>query len=140
MVPAIYADCGGEQPIVAAGASIGAFNSLALICRFPQLFHATVGMSGTYSVDKFLGGEFTDDLYFASPLHFLPGMDGPTLDLLRTRRVILASGSGAWEDLGQSWKAAEALDAKGTPKRVEDGPRLRARPADLVGDAAAVPR
>jgi len=120
VVPAIYADCGGEQPIVVAGASIGAFNSLALICRYPELFGAAIGMSGTYGIDKFLGNDYSDDLYFASPMHFLPGLDGPKLDLLRTREIILASGSGEWEDVGESWRAAEVLGSKGIPNRVDD--------------------
>lgn len=120
VVPAIYADSGGEQPVIAAGASIGAFNSLALVCRFPELFHAAIGMSGTYKIDKFIGDGFTDDLYFSSPLHFLPDMEGDKLALLRRRQVILASGSGEWEDVGESWNAAHVLGAKGVPNRVDD--------------------
>lgn len=120
VVPAIVADCGGPQPVVVAGASIGAFNALALVCRYPHLFHAAVCMSGTYAVDKFIGGEFTDDMYFSSPLHFLPGLDGPALDMLRHRFVVLASGSGEWEDVGESWAVAGVLGQKGVPNRVDD--------------------
>ncbi len=119
VVPAIHADS-SPQPIVVAGASIGAFNSLAMICRYPHLFAAAVCMSGTYSVEKFIGGPFTDDLYFASPLHFLPGLEGPALHALRQRFVVLASGSGRWEDVGESWAAAKALGDKGVPNRVDD--------------------
>ena len=119
VVPAIHADS-APQDIVVAGASIGAFNSLAMICRYPHLFGAAVCMSGTYTVERFIGGPFTDDLYFASPLHFLPGLEGPALDLLRRRFVVLASGSGRWEDVGESWAAAKALGDKGIPNRVDD--------------------
>jgi esterase/lipase superfamily enzyme len=119
VMPAIHADS-APQPAIVAGASIGAFNALALICRFPHLFGAAVGMSGTYHVDHFIGGPSTDDLYFASPLQFLPGLDGPVLDVLRTRFVILASGSGRWEDVDESWAAAKVLGDKGVPNRVDD--------------------
>jgi esterase/lipase superfamily enzyme len=119
MVPAIHADLGGPQEVIVAGASIGAFNSCALICRWPQLFRAAICMSGTYDVERFVGG-FTDDLYFSSPLHFLPGMDGPSLDVLRRRFVYLPSGSGQWEDVGESWRAAAVLGEKGVPNRVDD--------------------
>ena len=38
VVPAVRADSGGgESPIVVAGASIGAFNAVAVLCRFPRL-------------------------------------------------------------------------------------------------------
>lgn len=120
VVPAIHSDCGGPLPVVVAGSSIGAFNALAMICRYPQLVDAAVCMSGTYAVEKFIGGEITDDFYYASPLHFLPGLEGPALDTLRTRMVVFASGSGEWEDVGESWRAADVLGSKGVPNRVDD--------------------
>jgi esterase/lipase superfamily enzyme len=119
VVPAIHADS-SVQDIVVAGASIGAFNSLAMVCRYPHLFSAAVCMSGTYAIEKFIGGPFTEDLYFSSPLHFLPGLEGPLLEMLRRRFVILASGSGRWEDVGESWAAAKVLGDKGVPNRVDD--------------------
>jgi esterase/lipase superfamily enzyme len=126
VVPAIHSDCGGPLRIVVAGASIGAFNSLAMVCRYPHLVDAAVCLSGTYAIEKFIGGRFTDDLYHASPLHFLPGLEGPALDTLRTRMVVFASGSGEWEDVGESWRAASVLGAKGVPHRVDDwGPGYR---------------
>lgn len=120
VVPAIHADSAGSHPVVVAGASIGAFNSLAVLCRWPHLFGAAVGMSGTYHIEQFIDGPFTDDLYFCSPIHFLPGLDGEALEVLRRRFVILASGSGRWEDVGESWAAAKALGDKGVPNRVDD--------------------
>ncbi len=126
VVPAIYADSRGRQPVVAAGASIGAFNALALVCRYPHLFDAAICMSGTYSIEKFIGGPFTDDMYLASPLAFLPGLEGEQLDQLRHRMVILASGSGEWEDVGESWAVAKVLGEKGIPNRVDDwGPQYK---------------
>jgi esterase/lipase superfamily enzyme len=120
VVPAIHADLGGQRPrIVTAGASIGAFNAVAMLCRFPDLFETAIGMSGTYRLQKFLDGAFGDDLYFSSPVDFVPGLEGAQLDLLRQRRVILASGEGAWEDIGESWAVADALGGKGVPNRVD---------------------
>ena len=119
VVPAIHADIRGPQAVIVAGSSIGAFNSLALICRWPQLFRSAICMSGTFDIEKFIGG-FTTDLFYSSPLHFLPGLEGPDLDRLRQRFVYLPAGSGAWEDIGESWRAAELLGAKGVPNRVDD--------------------
>jgi esterase/lipase superfamily enzyme len=54
VVPAIHADLDGQTPpIVATGASIGAFNAIAVLCRYPDLFSAAIGMSGTYRVQRF---------------------------------------------------------------------------------------
>ncbi len=120
VVPAIHADLGGHTtPIITAGASIGAFNAVAVLCRYPDVFGAALGMSGTYDLQRFLDGSFTENLYFSSPMDFLPGLEGEQLDLLRQRRVILASGEGAWEDIGSSWAMADALGRKGIPNRVD---------------------
>ncbi len=123
VVPAIHGDSAGPQEVIVAGASIGAFNALSLVCRFPELFRVAIGLSGTYDIERFVEG-FTDDLYFSSPMHFLPGLEGPALEALRQRFVILASGSGQWEDVGESWRAAAVLGDKGIPNRVDDwGPQ-----------------
>jgi esterase/lipase superfamily enzyme len=120
IVPAIHADVRGPLPIVAAGSSIGAFNALAMTCRFPHLFGAAICMSGTYRLETLIGGPVTEDLYFASPMHFLPGLEGPQLDELRRRFVVLASGTGEWEDIGEAWAMAHVLGSKGVPNRVDD--------------------
>ena len=120
VVPAIRTDLGGaELPILAAGASIGAFNALAVLCRFPDVFRAAIGMSGTYRVQRFLEGAWSDDLFYASPLDFVPGLEGDQLELLRQRMVILPSGEGEHEDIGESWAMAEVLGSKGVPNRVD---------------------
>jgi esterase/lipase superfamily enzyme len=118
VVPAIHADSGPNE-IIVTGSSIGAFNALASLCRFPHLFRAAICMSGTYRMEKFVHG-YSDDLYFSSPLHFLPGLEGPALDLLRRRMVVLATGAGRWEDPGASWEVANVLGQKGIPNRVDN--------------------
>jgi esterase/lipase superfamily enzyme len=121
VVPAIHADSGGQElPVIVAGSSIGAFNSLAVMCRYPEVFSRAICMSGTYQLERFYDDQFTEDLYFASPLHFLPGLEGEALDLLRQRFAVLASGEGAWEDVGESWAAAHVLGTKGIPNRVDN--------------------
>lgn len=118
VVPAIHADSGGHD-VIAAGASIGAFNALACVCRYPHLFRAAICMSGSYRLEKFIGA-FNDDLYYSSPLHFVPGLQGEQLDVLRQRSVVVASGSGRWEDPSQAWEVGNMLGSKGIPNRVDD--------------------
>jgi esterase/lipase superfamily enzyme len=125
VLPAIHADLGGNAiDVITTGASIGAFNAVAVLCRFPDAFSAAIGMSGTYRVERFYDEASSQDLYFSAPLQFLPNLDGPQLDRLRDRRVILASGEGDWEDIGSSWQMAGALGGKGIPNRVDNwGPQ-----------------
>ena len=120
VVPAIRADCRSEDiPIVSAGASLGAFNALAVLCRYPDVFSKAVCMSGTYNMERFANGDFSEDLYFSSPLHFLPGLEGEQLELLKKRFAIIASGAGRAEDMGESWRIADVLGRKGIPNRVD---------------------
>jgi esterase/lipase superfamily enzyme len=125
VVPAIHADLGNRAlEVITAGASIGAFNAVAMLCRYPDVFSAAIGMSGTYRIERFYDEAWSKDLYFAAPLQFLPGLDGTQLDQLRQRQVVLASGEGEWEDIGSSWQMADALGAKGIPNRVDNwGPQ-----------------
>ncbi len=123
IVPAIRADCRSDAiEIIAAGASIGAFNAVAALCRHPDVFRIALGMSGTYDLERFLyGGPFTEDLYFSSPLHYLPGLGegSEQLRLLRQRFAVLAFGQGRWEDPSESWRLAEVLGARGVPNRID---------------------
>lgn len=121
VVQAIWADT-GETPIIAAGASIGAFNAVASLCRHPDAFRAAIGMSGTYDLSPWLNGQWSDDFYFSSPMHYLPGLEGEVLDTLRNRFVLLASGTGAHENPGESWQMADVLGSKSIPNRVDNWP------------------
>jgi esterase/lipase superfamily enzyme len=121
VVPAIHSDLGGQAiDVITAGASIGAFNAVAVLCRYPDVFGAAIGMSGSYRIERFYDQAWSQDLYHSAPLQFVPGLEGPQLDRLRQRWVVLASGEGEWEDVGESWRMAEVLGAKGIPNRVDN--------------------
>ena len=121
VVPAIRMDCRTDDiPIWTAGASIGAFHAAALVCRFPDVFHRALAMSGTYDLMRFIEVDHpTDDFRRASPLYFMPHLSGPHLDLLRKRYIHIATGEGRWESLQESWKLANALGARQVPNYVD---------------------
>ena len=64
LVPLIRRDCnvadGEPLDIIASGASIGAYNALAAICRHPDLFSEAICMSGTYELSKFIDGDMDE--------------------------------------------------------------------------------
>ncbi len=121
VVPAIRKDC--ETPDIdvwSAGASIGAFHAVAVLCRFPDVFARACAMSGTYDLRRFYDAtEFSDDFWVSSPVHFVPTLAGPHLDKLRTRFCLMPSGEGRAEDIGESWRMASALGKQGVPNRVD---------------------
>ena len=121
LVPAIRTDCRSEDvQVIAAGASIGAYEALVAMLTRPDLFRAAVCMSGTYELTKFLEGPETDVLRSVSPLHLLPRLDGERLEALRERFVLLTHGRGRWEEPVQSWRVADALGERGIPNRVDE--------------------
>jgi len=120
VTPAIRTDCNSKDiEIIAAGASIGAFNAVATVCRHPDAFKMAIAMSGTFDLSKYLDGRMNQDFYFSSPLHYLPQLEGPQLEQLRKRFILLPSGEGDYEDIGESWRVANLLGAKGVPNRVD---------------------
>ncbi len=120
ITPAIRKDCQTENiEIISAGASIGAFNAVATLCRHPDAYKLAIAMSGTFDLSKYLEGSFNQDFYFSSPLHYLPRLEGEQLELLQKRFVVLPSGEGNYEDIGESWRIARTLGSKGVPNRVD---------------------
>jgi esterase/lipase superfamily enzyme len=122
IVPAIRKDCGGAEdlPIWATGASIGAFHSVAVVCRFPDIFTRALAMSGTYNLMRFIEvKDYTEDYFVSSPLQFVPTLGGRHLDVLRQRFILFASGDGRAENMGETWAMANTLGKMGIPNRVD---------------------
>ena len=123
VVPAIRGDChaGEDLSIVTAGASLGAFNALASICRHPYVFSAAICMSGSYDILRFLEGTPNEAFHHCSPLHFVPHLaeDGEHLRRLRERFVLLTYGGGRWVNPDDSWRVADVLGRRGVPNRVD---------------------
>jgi esterase/lipase superfamily enzyme len=121
VVPAIRTDCRSTDiQIITAGASIGAFNAVAALCRHPDVFSTAIGLSGTYDLEKLLGFQGDERFYLNSPLLFVANLpDGPQLAQLRKRFVLLAFGQGRWESPEESWRMADVLGRKGIPNRVD---------------------
>lgn len=122
VVPAIRMDCGGaEIEVITAGASIGAFKAVAVLCRYPWLFSAAIAMSPTFDLEGLFGLRGTEDYYYSAPLSFLPNLGpGAILDRLQQRFVLIAHGQGRWETPAESWRMARLLGAKGVPNRVDE--------------------
>jgi esterase/lipase superfamily enzyme len=146
VVPAIRMDCKSpDVEVWTAGASIGAFNAVAMVCRFPDVFARCIAMSGTYDLRRFYKAqphEFTDEFWVSSPLHFVGHLSGPHIEMLRRRYVLLLSGEGRAEAIGESWAMANVLGRQGVPNRVEswgaewhhDWPTWRAMLPKVLGE------
>ena len=114
VVPFINQHCGGSIPIIACGASIGAYLAVNAFFRRPDLFAGVIGLSGVYDLKEFTGGYFDDNCYFNSPVDFVSNLtDADILSELRNKNIVIASGQGENEDPEASKDFSVILHSKG---------------------------
>lgn len=120
LLPFVSEDCGGIRGFVAAGASLGAYNSVNAACKHPDWFDAVIAMSGTYDFDRWMGRHRDLNYYYNQPLYFVPNMGpGPQLDALRRVRFVIATGQGRAEAPNESVRMADVLRVRGVPVDLE---------------------
>ncbi len=117
VVPFIHNHCQGLTAIVTAGASLGALHCANNFFRRPDVFAGMIAMSGVYDLKTYTGGYYDDNCYFNSPVDYLPGWnDEYIMEQMRNgKKIIIASGRGAFEDPQASIRLSEILHQKGVP-------------------------
>jgi esterase/lipase superfamily enzyme len=92
-------DLGHRRRFISTGCSMGGYHSANFFFRHPDVFDALVALSGVYQLRRFIGDFMDDNVYFNTPLAYLPGLADPWyLDRYRNSRIIVCSGQGAWEE------------------------------------------
>jgi esterase/lipase superfamily enzyme len=121
VTPLIRHDCASPDiGIVTAGASIGAFNAVATLCRHPDAFIQAIGMSGTYDLSHYLDGRWNDDFYFSSPLHYLPALPDGVSRHVATPLRSARDGVGTLGRRGSVMAPGRRARQQGIPNRVDD--------------------
>ncbi len=122
VVPFIHHKIGSPWGITTTGCSMGGYHSVNFLLRHPDVFDSTIAISGIYSMQTFLGGYIDDNVFFNSPIEFLPGLqDEWFLERLGKSQIMICVGQGAWEDecLRDTRRLKEIMDAKGIPSWVD---------------------
>lgn len=120
VVPFIYNSMGGGGTIMTCGVSLGAFHGANMFFRRPDLFGGTIGLSGIYDLKEYAGKYWDQDVFYNSPVDYLPGIGDPHLSMLRSGKSIhFLSGSGPYEAPQESRRIADILGRKGIPNNVE---------------------
>lgn len=116
-----HCGCVGEK-IVATGCSMGAYHAVNFFFRHPGVFSGVIALSGLYQLGMFVGDYMDDQVYFNSPLAYLPNMaDAWYLERYRQGQIIICCGQGAWEDamLADSLQLKSILAAKDIPAWID---------------------
>ncbi len=114
VVPFIRTNTSPETPIITCGASFGALHSMNLFLKRPDLINGVIAMSGVYDLTEYTKGFYDDQVYFNSPMHYLPNLQvGWYLDNIRkSNHIYILTGSGDYEDPAASRKFSEVLHQK----------------------------
>ena len=123
VVPFMRQHCGDtKQKFITTGVSMGAYHAVNFFFRHPDIFDTVIALSGLYRLNHFIGDYMDDNVYFNTPLAYLPDMNDPWyLDQYRKSRIIVGVGQGAWEDemLADSLALKHILEQKGIPHWVD---------------------
>jgi esterase/lipase superfamily enzyme len=123
VAPFVHNHCGGsDQKLMTTGCSMGAYHAANFFFRHPDVFDSVVAISGLYQLGMFVGDYMDDNIYFNSPLSYLPNLDDPWyLDRYRQSQIVFCCGQGAWEDamLADTYGMKRILEEKGIPAWVD---------------------
>lgn len=120
VVPFIKTFTSNETPIISCGASFGAFHSMNLFLKRPDLFSGVIAMSGVYDLMEYTDGYYDEQVYFNSPSHYIPNLTDTTiLEKIRKGRIVIATGSGNHEDPNANRRFSDVLNSKSIPHRLE---------------------
>jgi len=123
VAPFINQNCAGtSQKTIATGCSMGAFHAANFFFRHPDVFDTMISLSGLFHLQMFTGDYVDDNIYFNSPMQYLPRLTDPWfLDRYRQSNIIVGVGQGAWEDamLADAYSLKRILDDKSIPHWID---------------------
>ncbi len=95
IVPFIRQRVGAETQLLTTGVSMGGYHSANFFFRHPDLFDCLVSMSGIFQLSMFIGDYMDDNVYFNSPLLYMPNLEDPWyLEKYRRSQIIICFGPG----------------------------------------------
>ena len=115
VVPFIRNNTSWETPIIICGASFGALHSANLFLKRPDLINGCLALSGVYDLTEYTRGYYDEDVYFNSPIHYMPNLNDHNIleQIRRSHHIHLVTGSGEYEDPDAARRFATVLYNKG---------------------------
>lgn len=120
VVPFIRNSCKSDVKIALTGNSMGAYHSVNFLLRHPDIFDACIALGGVYTLKRIVGDYWDNNVYYNSPLDYLPGLtDNCFLDHIRKTKIIICTGQGPWEYPEDTKKIKEIFEQKNIPAWVD---------------------
>lgn len=104
-----------DTPIYTCGASFGALHAMNLFLRRPDEINGVIAMSGDYELSHYTKGYHDQDVYFNSPMQYMPNMHDHYMleQIRRSWHIHILTGQGQWEDPDASRRFSGVLHSKG---------------------------
>ena len=115
VIPFIRNTTSHETMIYTSGASFGALHAMNLFLKKPDLINGVISMSGVYDLSEYTKGYWDDQVYFNSPVHYVPNLnDQWFLDKIKASpHIHIYTGSGSYEDPEANKRFSKVLWDKG---------------------------
>ncbi len=85
--------------VMTTGCSLGAYHAMNFLLKYPFDFDEVIALSGIYSTRTYFGDYMDNELYYNSPVDYVPNLqEGDTLQAIRDARIIMCVGQGRWEE------------------------------------------
>jgi esterase/lipase superfamily enzyme len=110
------------EKFLTTGVSMGAYHAANFFFRHPDIFDAVIAISGLFRLNHFIGDYMDDNVYFNTPLAYLPSINDPWyIDQYRQSRIIVCTGQGAWEEemLADTHELKRILGEKNIPHWID---------------------
>jgi esterase/lipase superfamily enzyme len=110
------------EKFLTTGVSMGAYHAANFFFRHPDVFDIVIAISGLFRLNHFIGDYMDENVYFNSPLAYLPSMNDPWyIDQYRQSRIIVCTGQGAWEEemLADTHELKRILEEKNIPHWID---------------------
>jgi len=101
---------------------MGAYHAANFFFRHPDIFNTVIAISGLFQLNTFISDYVDNNVYFNSPLLYLPDLsDSWFLDQYRQSQIIVCVGQGAWEDamLADAFALRSILQQKNIPHWID---------------------
>jgi esterase/lipase superfamily enzyme len=108
--------------LITAGVSFGAYLAVNFAFKNPDLVRKTVGLSGSYSINRLVDGYYDESVYFNNPPWYIANLgDERLLGLIRGMEIALATSDN---DLGicreRTYGMSEVLNGRAIRHRLDD--------------------
>jgi esterase/lipase superfamily enzyme len=143
LLPFVRNNTSSDTMVYTCGASFGALHAMNLFLKCPDYINGAISMSGVYDLTEYTRGYYDDQVYFNSPIHYMPNLndDNYLSKIKASPHIHIYTGSGAYEDPEANRRFSQVLWDKGVwhdfqiwgPDIMHDWPTWRMMLPHIIG-------